>query len=138
MKVIYQSRDATPHLASLLQELIDSALRSLGKRSHVQWRGRTIPAIPVEFDKGWWTISQYQDDGPSPEEEVAMLVKKTIDYLRLAHNLKRPFPDPEAPLPTPTEALAIIEGELGVCRFNWITGQVARDTLKKILEHQAV
>ena len=53
------------------------------------------------------------------------------EALNLARNLKfGPLPNPNDPLPTLDEAIALIREERRTCGFNWMTGEAAVDVLK--------
>jgi len=55
--------------------------------------------------------------------------------LSLARNLiYGPLPKPDDPTPTIAEALKAVEAALLTHKFNWLTGQAARDALRGATE----
>ena len=63
------------------------------------------------------------------------------DAIQLARPMKHgPYgaANAELPDPSPEEALALIRRRLAACRFNWITGQRARDVLQQAIENKSV
>ncbi len=58
--------------------------------------------------------------------------------LNLARNLKHgPLPNPDDPMPSPEEALSMIEEERRTCGFNWITGETASGVIRAHLAGNA-
>lgn len=65
-----------------------------------------------------------------PPPFVQGTLNDALDLGRLLIHGPGYFP-PETPLPTPDEALKAVEDALERHKFNWITGQTARDILRR-------
>jgi hypothetical protein len=61
---------------------------------------------------------------------MALTLESALIVARNIRDIDKPY-QPDSPLPSCQEALEIIEDALGRYDFNWITGQDARDLLRK-------